>query len=99
MYDAIDTNNEATLPCTQVEDFVIDFLKGSQKEGEINTDASLDHEDSFQLLRDNESGEVTFDELGQFLQVLLKNQVINLQIRLEKQKYERSMEQNGVKHL
>ena len=29
MYDAIDTDNEGTLPCKQVESFVVDFLKGT----------------------------------------------------------------------
>ena len=47
MYDAIDTDNEGTLPCAQVEAFVVDFLRGSQKDGEINTDSSKDHEESF----------------------------------------------------
>ena len=88
MYDAIDTDNEGTIECMQVEEFGINLLKGSQKEGEINTDCSMDHEETFRILKENESGEVTFDELG----VLLKNQIRILQKRYQRQEYERSLE-------
>ena len=64
MYDAIDTDNEGTIHCTQVEEFCVNFLKGTQKDGEINTDTSMDHDETFKILKENESGEVTFDELG-----------------------------------
>ena len=46
---------------------MIAFLTGTQKEGEINTDSSMEHEETLALLRENESGEVTYDELAQFL--------------------------------
>ena len=78
MFDAMDEDNEGTLSCVQVEDFVFKFLKGTQKDGEINTDCSMEHEETFRILRENESGEVTMDELGQFLQAFLKAQIQNL---------------------
>ena len=75
IFDAIDIDNEGTLSCERVESFVLEFLKGTQKEGEINTDSSMEHEETFKILRENEQGEVTQQELGEFLQVLLKNQI------------------------
>ena len=44
------------------------------------------------MLLDNEAGEITLEELNQFLTHFLKIQVDCLRVRLEKQKYERSME-------
>lgn len=43
-------------------------------------------------MKDNESGEVTLEELGKFLGLLLKNQVVELQKKVEQQKYQRSLE-------
>ena len=43
-------------------------------------------------MRDNdESGEITLDDLGKFLNELLKHQVKLLQQRVEEQKYERAL--------
>ena len=92
IYDAIDTDNAGTLEVAQVEIFVRSFLKGNQIEGQINTSFEDKHEDIFRLLNENESGEVTFDELGKWLNELLKNQVKQLQIRVEEQKYQRALE-------
>ena len=64
MYDAIDTDNEGTLPVPQVIEFVQNFLEGHQVEGQINTSFKEEHEKVFHSLRENESGEVTFDELA-----------------------------------
>ena len=97
IYDAIDTDNAGTIPCPQVETFVRDFLRGNQIEGEINTSFEEQNEDVFKVLQENESGEVTLDELAKFLNELLKNQVRQLQIKVEQQKYERSLAlQNGI---
>ena len=58
----------------------------------MSTDFEKEHEAIFKQLRSNESGEVTVDELSQFLNELLKNQIKVLRSRLEYQKYERCME-------
>ena len=91
IYDAIDTDNEGSLKVGQVETFVRLFLAGNQVEGQTNTSFEDSHEQVFKMLQENESGEVNYDELSKFLNELLKNQVKQLQIRLETQKYERSL--------
>ena len=75
IYDAIDTDNEGTLKVSQVEEFVRSFLRGNQIEGQTNTSFEEENEHIFKLLNENESGEVNNDELGKFLNELLKNQV------------------------
>ena len=75
IYDAIDTDNEGTLKVSQVESFVREFLRGNQIEGQTNTSFEEDNEQILKMLNDNESGEVNLDELGKFLNELLKNQV------------------------
>ena len=40
---------------------------------------------------DNESGEITLDELGKFLRELFKDQIKELQEGVEKQKYTRAV--------
>ena len=42
------------------------------------------------MLDDNESGEITLDELGKFLRELFKEQIKELQEGVEKQKYTRA---------
>ena len=76
IYDAIDTDNVGTLEVAQVEDFVKSFLTGTQIEGETNTSFVDKHDKVFKILQDNESGEVSMEELGKFLRELLKNQVV-----------------------
>ena len=92
VYDAIDTDNGGTLEVSMVETFVRTFLRGNQIEGQINTSFEDSNTKIFKLLEDNESGELTIEELGKFLFELLKSQVICLQTRLEEQKYQRSVE-------
>ena len=67
IYDAIDTDNAGTLEVGAVEIFVRSFLKGNQVEGQINTSFEDYHEETFKMLQDNESGELTLDELGRWL--------------------------------
>ena len=62
IYDAIDTDNQGTLNCVEVEKFTRGFLKGHQVEGQTNTDFSTYHEDVFKILKDNEQGEITMEE-------------------------------------
>ena len=45
----------------------------------------------FSVLDDNESGEITLDELGKFLRELFKEQIKELQEGVEKQKYSRAV--------
>ena len=92
VYDAIDTDNAGTLEVEMVEKFVRMFLRGNQHEGQINTSFEDENTNVFKLLQDNESGELSMDELGKFLFELLKSQVLQLQTRLEEQKYQRSVE-------
>ena len=72
----------------------MNFLEGNQVEGELNTSFVEAHEKrkSFQMLLENEAGEITLEELNQFLSHILKIQVDCLRVKLEKQKYERSVE-------
>ena len=46
------------------------------------------------MLDDNESGEITLDELGKFLRELFKEQIKELQEGVEKQKYTRAVAGN-----
>ena len=73
IFDAIDVDNTGTLEVDQVEIFVRNFLLGNQVPGQINTSFDQQHDAIFANLRDNESGEVTLEELGKFLGLLLKN--------------------------
>ena len=54
MYDAIDTDNEGTLPVPQVIEFVQNFLEGHQVEGQLNTSFKNDHDEVFKTLEENE---------------------------------------------
>ena len=75
VYDAIDTDNAGTLEVEMVENFVRTFLRGNQIEGQVNTSFEEDNTSIFKVLAENESGELTIDDLGRFLFELLKSQV------------------------
>ena len=45
-----------------------------------------ENETIFKILEENETGELTFTELGYFLRELLKNQVKALNLRVEEEK-------------
>ena len=92
VYDAIDEDNAGTLDVGMVERFVRNFLRGNQIEGQMNTSFEEENVAVFKSLQDNEAGEISMDELGKFLFDLLKSQVKQLQMRLEAQKYQRSVE-------
>ena len=68
---------------TQIESFVKNFLRGNQVEGQANTSFDTYHDHIFKMLEDNESGELTLEELSKFLNELLKNQVLELQKKVE----------------
>ena len=92
IYDAIDSEGKGSIAIPEVESFVRDFLRGDQSShGELNTNFESENENVFKMLNENESGEVTMEELSKFLDSLLKNQVRLLAQRVEQQKYERSL--------
>jgi len=80
IFDAIDTDNSGTLERDEVESFIKGLLKGVHNgEGSIfggDIDGRL--EVVFALLDENESGEITLDELGKFLRELFKEQIKEL---------------------
>ena len=48
-----------------------------------NTDFEMDNLEVFKILSENESGEITADEMSKFMMELIKNQIKVLQKRLE----------------
>ena len=103
IFDAIDTDNSGTLEKEEVEDFMKDLLRGIE-----NTQAEIGHMDQnnnipvddryrqvFQLLDENESGEITLDELGKFLRELFKEQIKELQEDYEREKLKKHAQING----
>ena len=74
IFDAIDTDSTNTLKIPAVIEFFMEFLEGTQIEGELNTSfmAAHDERKTFQMLLDNEAGEITLEELNQFLTHMLK---------------------------
>ena len=91
LFDAIDTDNEGTIDCTQVEDFCRDFMRGEENY-DIDTNFENDLGEAFQILRDNEAGRINLEELSKFLTKLLCMQVENLKVRIEKQVFQRAEE-------
>ena len=75
IFDAIDTDNVGVLEVDKVEVFVRSFLRGHQVEGQPNTSFEGMHDQIFSKMKENESGELTLDDLGKFLNELLKHQV------------------------
>ena len=74
IFDAIDTDNSGTLERDEVESFMKGLLRGAY-EDDLNAlggefDGRL--EQVFAILDENESGEITLDELGKFLRELFK---------------------------
>ena len=84
IFDAIDTDNSGTLEREEVESFVKSLLVG------IHNDEVYDYEERhrivFSVLDENESGEITLDELGKFLRELFKEQIKELQDAQERAK-------------
>ena len=87
IFDAIDTDNSGTLEKEEVEGFIKDLLKGMQTEqgeagpyGQVEVGQQVEdrYRVVFQLLDENETGEITLDELGKFLRELFKEQIKEL---------------------
>lgn len=74
IFDAIDTDNSGTLERDEVESFIKGLLKGVHDDENNMFGADVDGrlESVFTLLDENESGEITLDELGKFLRELFK---------------------------
>ena len=64
IYDACDTDNEGTIAVDQVSEFVRNFMKGNQIAGQVNSNFEKENETIFKILEENETGELTFTELG-----------------------------------
>ncbi len=96
IFDAIDTDNSGSLEKEEVETCVKGRLKGSHSgDGDGGADLQERHKIVFSVLDDNESGEITLDELGKFLRELFKEQIKQLQEGVEKQKYNRANADQG----
>ena len=85
IFDAIDTDNSGTLEREEVESFVKSLLVGIHQEEE-DYDQNERHRIVFGVLDENESGEITLDELGKFLRELFKEQIKELQDAQERLK-------------
>ena len=71
IYDAIDEDNSGTIEVDQIEKFVRLFLRGNSEDGDSHTSFENNHEEIFKILRQNENGELTQEELGKFLNMLI----------------------------
>ena len=88
----MDEDDVGVLQTAKVEQFVRAFLRGTQIEGNPNTDFEHEHQETYKLLRDNESGEINGFETSEFMRQLMKNQIICLQKRLEIEKMQRAID-------
>ena len=86
IFDAIDTDNSGTLEREEVESFVKSLLVGITNDEEEEYDQNERHRIVFGVLDENESGEITLDELGKFLRELFKEQIKELQDASERMK-------------
>ena len=71
----MDEDSTGVLQCDVVEDMARGFLRGNQREGFPNTDFESQNDHILAILSDNESGEITQDEMSKFMQELIKNQI------------------------
>lgn len=86
IFDAIDTDNSGTLEREEVETFVKSLLVGIHNEDDEEYDQNERQRIVFGVLDENESGEITLDELGKFLRELFKEQIKELQDAQERLK-------------
>ena len=99
IFDAIDTDNSGTLEREEVESFVKSLLVGIHNEEEEEYDQNERHRIVFGVLDENESGEITLDELGKFLGELFKEQIKELQDASERLKRKNQNKQGGLKRV
>lgn len=86
IFDAIDTDNSGTLEREEVETFVKSLLVGIHNDEDEEYDQNERQRIVFGVLDENESGEITLDELGKFLRELFKEQIKELQDAQERLK-------------
>ena len=98
IFDAIDTDNSGTLEREEVESFVKSLLVGIHNDGEEEYDQNERHRIVFGVLDENESGEITLDELGKFLRELFKEQIKELQDASERIKRKNNQNKQGFSH-
>ena len=96
IFDAIDTDNSGTLERNEVHSFVESLLVGIHSEDEQAYDTNERHRIVFSVLDENESGEITLDELGKFLRELFKEQIKELQDAQERLKRKNQREGAGL---
>jgi Ca2+-binding EF-hand superfamily protein len=90
IFDAIDTDNSGTLEKDEVETFIKDLLRSMSLDSSNNLhtidQSFIDdrYRSVFGLLDENESGEITMDELGKFLRELFKEQIKEIQEVIER---------------
>ena len=99
IFDAIDTDNSGTLEREEVESFVKSLLVGIHNEEEEEYDQNERHRIVFGVLDENESGEITLDELGKFLRELFKEQIKELQDASERLKRKNQNKSSGMKRM
>lgn len=93
---AMDEDNVGILQTDVAEEFVRSFLRGNQIEGMPNTDFEEANEEIYNILKEQESGEVDASEMAKFMRELIKHQIKCLQQSIEKGKFERAMARNPV---
>ena len=79
IFDAVDTDNSGTLEREEIEGFVMSLLQGNASTEEQDQEQLERTKVIFGVLDENESGEITLDELGKFLRELFKDQIKELQ--------------------
>ena len=72
IYSAIDELDEKIPTVTQVLDFTKAFLEGEQEGGMENTSFKEQHEETYKILTESDSIYVTYEELCEFMRVLLR---------------------------
>ena len=76
-----------------MEDFIKQMLRNMQVDSSADQGYMIDerYRTVFSVLDENESGEITLDELGKFLRELFKEQIKELQEVIEREKIVHAM--------
>ena len=89
LYDCCDTDNNGAIDVNVIEEFARSSMRGNQIDGMINSSFEKENECIYELLQENEAGELSFVELMKFLKKLFKNQVVMLKGRIDEEKHKR----------
>ena len=98
LYDCCDTDNNGSIDVKVIEEFARSSMRGNQVDGQINSSFEIENQCIYDLLQENEAGELSFVELMKFLKELFKNQVIMLKCRIEEERHKRCLEYIDVVH-